>query len=219
MLASLSGLAWMWHTKNKDEAATAHVRIGKSVGMPSIGGSPWKLTSHHNQQVTSSQFATTRQFPLIYFGFTHCPEVCPRELRKISDALALLDKRCKKAASRVAPLYVSLDPPRDTPERMATFLRKYDPRITGLTGDMETVKAMAKDYKVYFARTLGGDDENYILDHSVIAYFLSPDNVCIDFFGANVTAPEMAARIHTHLTKNENKDKEEGCPECESLKK
>ncbi len=161
------------------------------VGVPGVGG-PFTLVDQDGRTVTERDFAGATH--LVFFGFTHCPDVCPTTLQQISDVLAALGDRGK--AVRVA--FVSVDPERDDPASLKTYLSSFDPRITGLTGSPEQVSAAEKAYRAY-AKKVPGKDGDYTMEHTAIVYVMDGRN---HFLGAldlsrppEDSAAQLAKRI------------------------
>ena len=138
------------------------------VGVPGVGG-PFTLTDQDGRTVTERDFAGSTH--LVFFGFTHCPDVCPTTLQQVSDVLAALGD--KGRAMRVA--FVSVDPERDDPASLKTYLSSFDPRITGLTGSLDQVVAAEKAYRAY-ARKVPGKEGDYTMEHTAIVYVMDGQN-------------------------------------------
>ena len=142
----------------------------------SIGG-PFKLVDQ-NGQVVTDQDLKGRPF-LVFFGFTHCPDVCPTTLFEVSEIFRALGPD----ADRTRALFITVDPERDTPAAMKDYLSSFDPHLSGLTGDPAEIAAVAKAYRVYFKK-VPLDEGNYTMDHTAIVYlmdktgrFVSPFNI------------------------------------------
>ena len=140
-----------------------------------IGG-PFKLVDQ-NGQVVTDQDLKGHPF-LVFFGFTHCPDVCPTTLFEVSEILRALGPD----ADRTRALFITVDPERDTPAAMKDYLSSFDPHLSGLTGDPAAIAAVAKAYRVYFKKV--PLDEGYTMDHTAIVYlmdktgrFVSPFNI------------------------------------------
>ena len=151
-----------------------NVRANLGLGLPSakttgralIGG-PFTLTDHTGRRVTDRDFAGRPM--VIFFGFTNCPDVCPSGLQVLSAALDKLGPKAEK----LAPLFVSVDPERDTHERLAQYVKSFHPRIIGLTGTPEQVDNVARAYRVYFKKAPSdGSTGSYSIDHSSIFYIM-----------------------------------------------
>jgi len=158
----------------------------------SIGG-PFALTDQFGQRRTDEDFAG--QLKLIYFGFTYCPDVCPTELQAMSTALDLLDADAEK----VTPIFITVDPERDTVEQMEAYAAYFHPRLVALTGTPEEIAAVAKAYRVYYARVETGQEGAYTMDHSSFIYLMGPDGRYLTHFGPGTAPEEMAETIRQHL--------------------
>jgi protein SCO1 len=161
---------------------------------PFLTGAPancsFALLDHHGHAVTDADYRG--RFLLIYFGFTHCRVVCPRALARLSDALALI----RDLAERVQPLSVSVDPARDTPEVMKSFLETRYPRFTGLTGSREQADAAKQTFRVFAERAADPDDPNgYAVPHSALSYLVGPDGKYIAHFADTLDRDELARRL------------------------
>ncbi len=157
-----------------------------------IGGS-FTLTGETGEEVSSDDFAG--QYRIVYFGYTFCPDVCPVDAQVIGRAMQLLEERDPGKAGAIVPLFVSVDPGRDTPEALAEFTDNFHPRMIGLTGTREQIDRVTQDYGVYYA--LGEDDGsgNYLVDHSNNAILFGPTGDPIAILsvdrGAETVADEL----------------------------
>ncbi len=131
---------------------------------PSAIGGPFQLVYQDGRKVTQDDFKG--QPALVFFGYTHCPDVCPTTLFELSEILRKLGP-----AAKVRGVFVTVDPERDTPELMKTYLSSFDPRIGGLSGDRASIDAMLKTYRVY-SKKIPGEGEGYTMDHSAIVYLM-----------------------------------------------
>ena len=183
-LASVAGLAIAagiaWYQVRMAETMT-------SAGSAAVGG-PFTLTDHTGRTVTDAAYRGRWQ--LIYFGYTYCPDVCPTELSVMSQALDAMGP----TAEKVQPLFVSVDPQRDTVPHLAGYVSLFHPRLVGLTGTPEQVAAAAKAYRVYYAKVPVKDagPENYTMDHSSFIYLMGPDGSFRGVYPAG-TKPEAIA--------------------------
>ncbi|MEO1200676.1 MAG: SCO family protein [Pseudomonadota bacterium] len=151
-----------------------------------IGG-PFELTDHQGQTVTEADFAGKPS--LVFFGFTHCPDICPTTLYDITLVLQELGDD----ADRLNVLFVSVDPERDTPDFLGTYLSSFHPGITGLTGTAEQVAEVARSYRAYYRR-VPLDNGDYTMDHSAVVYMLDAEGTFISPF-VHDRAPEESAAI------------------------
>ena len=161
------------------------------VATSSVGG-PFTLVNQDGKTVTERDFAGATH--LVFFGFTHCPDICPTTLQQISDVLAALGDKAR--AMKVA--FVTVDPDRDTPESLKTYLGSFDPRIVGLTGSPEQVAAAVKAYRVY-SRKVPTKGDDYTMEHTALVYVMDGQNRFIGALNlqrpADETAAELAKRI------------------------
>lgn len=170
------------------------VRGSKSVGTPTIGGA-FTLVDHTGKTVTDGDFKG--KFSLVFFGYTYCPDVCPTALSTMADALEILGDD----GAKVQPLFVSVDPERDTPEQLSMYVRHFNPRLVGLTGTPEQAAAAAAAYRVFFRKVEeeGADADDYLMDHTAIAYLMGPDGAFKVHFSHTVDVETMARRIKEFL--------------------
>ncbi len=155
----------------------------QSAGKVPIGG-PFKLTSHEGKPFTEADLKG-KPF-VVFFGFTHCPEVCPTTLYDLTQDMAALGKD----ASSLQAAFITVDPERDTPELMKTYLSSFDPRIVGLTGTEEEIAAAARAYKIYYRKV--PTDGGYTMDHSATLFLMDSKG---EFYGtSNFQEPEETRR-------------------------
>lgn len=152
-------------------------------------GGPFTLTDTAGKTVTEKDFAG--RYRLIYFGFTFCPAICPTELAKITAAM----KDIGPLADRITPVFITVDPDRDTPEVMGKYIQMFDKRLVGLTGTPEQIKQAAKAYKIYYAKVDDPKLTEYTMDHSSFIYFIDPDDNLLAIFRSQDDAAAMAAKI------------------------
>lgn len=136
-----------------------------------IGG-PFILTNQEGRQVSDKDFEG--KYRLIYFGFTYCPDVCPVDLQLIGQALRKLEKSDPGLAAKVQPVFISVDPERDTPPVLKQFVTAFHPRLIGLTGTPAQIADVAKRYGVYYSKQDGAGAKDYMVDHSRVALLFGP---------------------------------------------
>jgi cytochrome oxidase Cu insertion factor (SCO1/SenC/PrrC family) len=175
-----------------DEPSAEQLVQALLSGQASVGG-PFELTDHTGRPRTDADFRG--KLLLIYFGFTHCPDACPTELLSISLALEKLGL----AADAVQPLFITVDPQRDTPAVLANYVSSFHPRLVGLTGEPAAIKAVARAYKTYFARSAGGSADNYSVDHTGFIYVVGPDGRYRGFLPPQLTPDQIAEAIRPQL--------------------
>ena len=136
------------------------------------------------------------RWSLLYFGYTSCPDVCPTELQTMAEALDALGP---DLAGRVQPVFVTVDPERDTPERLADYVKLFHPRLMGLTGTPAQVVQAARAFRVYYAKARSGDGDAYLMDHSSFVYLLDPEGAVRALFRPGTTADDLAAALRRRL--------------------
>lgn len=137
-----------------------------------IGG-PYTLTDQNGRTVRDSDFAG--QYRLLYFGYSFCPDICPVDLQKLMRGLLQFEKAAPKLGAKVQPLFVTIDPARDTPEALGAFVSRYHPRLLGLTGTPEQIAQVAKEYVVVYNKVEGSAPDRYLMAHTQIAFLMGPD--------------------------------------------
>lgn len=159
-------------------------------GAGQIGG-PFELVSETGETVTDEDVIDRPA--LIYFGYTFCPDVCPLDTARNAAAVELLESR----GHMVKPVFISIDPARDTPEVLAEFTDYLHPRMVGLTGSEDQVRAASEAYRTYYRaqEPEAGAEEFYLVDHSTMTYLTLPGHGFVEFFRRDVTAEEMANRV------------------------
>jgi protein SCO1/2 len=161
-----------------------------STGVAAIGG-PFSLTDQTGKPVTDQTYKG--KWLLVFFGFTSCPDVCPTTLNQVAQVM----DRLGPLADQVQPLFITVDPARDTPAVLAQYTAAFGPRIVGLTGTPEQIAAAAKAYRVYYAKVDQGSD--YTMDHSAILYVMRPDGKYEAFFAADAKADDMTAKLKSWI--------------------
>lgn len=160
-----------------------------------IGGA-FKLNDQTGKIRTDADFRG--QLILVYFGFTYCPDICPTDLQQIGLAMEQLGDDAKS----VQPLFITLDPERDTSEHLAQYVPLFHPRLLGLTGSIKDVSQAADAYRVYYKRvSTGSKPDDYTVDHSAFIYLIDRDGKYLGFFPPGTDAPRLVEMIRPHLTR------------------
>ena len=165
----------------------------ESSGAALVGG-PFELVGTDGKAVTERDFRG--RYMLVFFGFTHCPDICPAELQVIAQALEKLGDKGKK----VVPVFITLDPERDTPQAMAEYVKSFGRDFVGLTGSPEAIADAAKAYRVAYAKVENKDSAGgYSVDHSALVYLMDPDGKYVTHFSYGTGADELAEKLNKIL--------------------
>ena len=164
----------------------------RGVPAPAAIGGPFQLTDQSGATVT--QKALQGRPTLIFFGFTHCPDVCPTSLFEISEILRVMGKD----ADRVNAYFISVDPERDTKAAMKDYLSSFDPHLKGLTGDPEAMAKVISEFRVY-AKKVPLKDGDYTMDHTALIYLMDRDGRFVSPFNLKRKPEEAAADLKRYL--------------------
>lgn len=192
VVAALIGGVWIATKFRATDDQFAQCRESQVAGAVKIGG-PFELVNAKGETVTDTDVLTAPS--LIYFGYTFCPDVCPLDNARNADAIDLLQARGKM----VTPVFISVDPKRDTPEVVGDFAANLHERMIGLTGSPEQVKAASKAYKTYYEAHDTEGDDYYSVDHSTFSYLVLPEHGFVEYFKRGDSAEDMADRIGCFL--------------------
>lgn len=187
LVGLVAGTAWFTLRPTSDDPFASCRESVVAGGAGTIGG-PFTMVDETGTTVTDSD--VFRRPSLVYFGYTFCPDVCPFDAARNAEAVDILDAR----SIEVTPVFISVDPDRDTPEVLAEFTDLIHPRMIGLTGSEAQVLAATKAYKTYF-RINDPDEEYYLVDHSTFTYLVLPETGFVEFFRQDVSADQMADRV------------------------
>jgi cytochrome oxidase Cu insertion factor (SCO1/SenC/PrrC family) len=176
-IGAVVGLVWHW------DARQAQTSAGEAL----IGG-PFILTDQHGKRVTEKDFAG--RYMLIYFGYTFCPDICPTSLTTMA---AALDRLPQEQAEQVVPVFITVDPARDTVEQLAAYAPLFHPRLVALTGSEDEVREAARAWRVYY-HVPDEEGDDYLVDHSTFVYLMGPDGSYRTHFGID-TSPEKMAEV------------------------
>lgn len=151
-------------------AATAR-DSGPPLAGASIGG-PFTLTDQDGKTVTDQSFPG--KYRIMYFGYTYCPDVCPTAMQHLGQAMRTLDKQAPAVSAKIVPIFVTVDPARDTPAVLKQFVSAFYPRLMGLTGPARTIRKVADEYHVFYQKQPPSPGGGYLVQHSSFAYLMSP---------------------------------------------
>jgi protein SCO1/2 len=154
----------------------------------------FELTDHLGKRRTDGHFRG--KLLLVYFGYMFCPDICPTDLQMIAQALDQLGS----AGDAVQPLFVTLDPERDTPEKLASYVPLFHPRLVGLTGTPDEIRRVARSYKVYYAKTSQTGMSTYLLDHSAYIYLVDADGRYVGFLPPGTSPDRLVEVIRSHFS-------------------
>lgn len=157
-----------------------------------IGG-PFTLIDQDGRTVTDRDFAG--KYRIVYFGYTYCPDVCPTDVANIARGVQAFAKRDAAQAQRIQPIFISVDPARDTPAVLKPFVRAFDPKLIGLTGSPEAIAAVAKAYGVAYQLHTPNASGAYLVDHSRAAYLMGPDDKPIALLSQEGPADKIADEL------------------------
>ncbi|XP_018530424.1 LOW QUALITY PROTEIN: protein SCO2 homolog, mitochondrial [Lates calcarifer] len=160
-----------------------------------LGQGNYSLLDHRGRRRTKSDFLGS--WVLLYFGFTHCPDICPDELDKLSAVVSALDQ--EPSLPPVQPLFITVDPERDDVAALARYVKDFHPRLIGLTGTPEEVKHAGQDYRVYANAGPKDEDGDYIVDHTILIYLISPDGLFLDYYNRTKTQEQITDNIRNHM--------------------
>jgi protein SCO1 len=164
-----------------------------------IGG-PFSLTDHDGKGVTDRDFRD--RFMLIYFGYTYCPDICPTNLQVMGTALSALGAKDQNAVARVTPIFITIDPQRDTSELLKEYVANFHPNMVGLWGDDAQTKAMADAYRLHFLKVVpeGSAPEDYLMSHSSITFLMGPEGELVTLFPHDTSPEKMEAVLGKYLS-------------------
>ena len=161
----------------------------RGTGRALIGG-PFTLTDQEGKAVTEADFSG--RYMLVYFGYTFCPDVCPMELQSMTEALDILGPK----ADTIVPVFITVDPERDTVAVLAEYAENFHESLRALTGKPGQIRAATRAYRVYYKKADESDDsDDYLMDHTSLVYLMGPDGEYVTHFTFGTSPDDMAARI------------------------
>jgi protein SCO1/2 len=185
LLVALVAAGALWHLGDLRAHNTVEsVPTGETVTL----GGPFSLTDQNGIVRTEKDYRG--KYTLVFFGYTYCPDVCPTTLAVMSAALDKLGAQ----ANRIVPLFITVDPKRDTPEKLKSYLSSF-PRFVGLTGDTKDIAAVAKEYRVYYREHPAENGGEYTVDHSGVVYLMDPGGAFIANYSLETSPEAMAADL------------------------
>ncbi len=190
LVAALAG-GILWYESNQVP------RLGQvvSTGQADVGG-PFRLTDQSGKTVSDSDFRG--RYMLVYFGYSFCPDVCPTTLAIMGQALDKLGADGK----RITPVFITIDPERDTPKVLGDYMKAFGPDFIGLTGSAEAIKDIEKKYRVYAVKKPidpADPKHGYGMDHSSVIYLMGPDGRMIAFYDEAIRADDLAKDLKAKI--------------------
>ncbi|MAU47099.1 MAG: SCO family protein [Yangia sp.] len=191
-LVLMMGGVWYWTRPGGD--VFADCRSSAVAGGAGAIGGPFELVNAQGETVTDADVFTEPS--LVYFGYTFCPDVCPFDVSRNAEAVDLLAER----GISVTPVFISIDPERDTPEVVGDFAYNMHEKMIGLPGSPEQVQAASQAYRTYYKKQ-DSEDEFYLVDHSTFTYLVLPEQGFVEFFRRDVTPEDMAEKSACFIDK------------------
>ncbi|MEE8224000.1 MAG: SCO family protein [Alphaproteobacteria bacterium] len=189
-------VAWalVFLVKDRRPTRPAQGPVIMLTGAADIGG-PFRLIDHTGKRVTEADFKG--RYMLLFFGYTHCPDVCPAELQTMGRAM----DRLAAKGDNIVPVFISVDPERDSPAILKAYVAAFHPSMVGLTGSAAEIKTAAKAYKVYYRKQPGAKpgDTKILMDHTSFIYLVGPDGKVVALIRGG-TRPEVLAKELARLT-------------------
>ncbi|KAI7850686.1 SCO1/SenC-domain-containing protein [Circinella umbellata] len=176
----------------------------KAYGKPKIGG-PFNLINAENGQRFDSTKELGGKFYMVYFGFTHCPDICPEELDKMAEVVDI----AKEKKEPLVPVFITCDPRRDSEEIVKEYVKDFHPDMIGLTGDQDEIRKVAKSFRVYVSSPPSVEEgEDYLVDHSIFFYLMDPDGKFVDCYAKDTTAEEVVSSYEKYYKEYYDNQKE-----------
>ncbi|XP_034983482.2 protein SCO2 homolog, mitochondrial [Zootoca vivipara] len=189
------GILAGWLYLREEKLRQGKLRRIEELRKLALGQGDFRLLDHTGRPRSKADLRGS--WVLLYFGFTHCPDICPEQLEKMSRVVELLDG--ESHLPRVQPVFITVDPERDDVPAVAKYIRDFHPRLLGLTGTPEQVREVGRAFRVYASAGPRDEDGDYIVDHTVIMYLLSPDGLFLDYYNRNKTEAQIAKSVQGHM--------------------
>lgn len=184
---------WLLHSEKQQKLQQQRVKQLRKVA---LGQGNFSLLDHKGQHRSKKDFLGS--WVLLYFGFTHCPDICPDELDKLSAVVGALDR--DTSLPPVQPLFITVDPERDDVPALARYVRDFHPRLVALTGTAEEVREAGRDYRVYASAGPKDEDGGYMVDHSILIYLVTPDGLFLDYYNRMKSQEQIEQSVRNHIT-------------------
>lgn len=175
---------------------------GPGAGEPPLKGAriggPFTLTDQNGHSVSDRTFAG--KYRIVYFGYTHCPDICPNDLGVIGQAMRRLEKEAPAQAAKIQPIFITVDPERDTSAVMKEYTSAFHPRLLGLTGTPQQIAAVSKEFAVYSSKQPPQPSGGYAVDHSRMSVLMGPKGEPIALLPSDQGAPQVEAELRKWVT-------------------
>jgi len=188
VLIAIIGGTWFATRQTGPEDQFAECGAAQVAGGNNVIGGPFELVNAKGETVTDKDVITSPS--LVYFGYTFCPDVCPLDNARNAEAIDILQEN----GHMVTPVFITIDPQRDTPEVVGDFASNMHERMIGLTGSPEQIKAASLAYKTYY-KAHPAEDDYYLVDHSTFTYLVLPEHGFVEFFKRGDTPDEVADKV------------------------
>src|SRR5689334_22780360 len=170
VLAAFVAAGALWYLGDvRSHGKVQSIPTGETVTL----GGPFSLTDQTGATRTEADFRG--KYMLVFFGYTYCPDVCPTTLAVMSEALKMMGQR----ADKIAPVFITVDPKRDTPDKLKSYLDSFGPQFVGLTGSTQDIANVAKEYRVYYREQSPDQKGDYAVDHSGVVYLMDPNGMFV----------------------------------------
>ncbi len=197
-LVTIAASAWItWRLIDGDRPPKGEA-LSVAVQSPVSIGGPFTLINHKGETVTDASFHG--RYMLVFFGYGYCPDVCPTELANLAAAMDYLGP----AADKVQPVFITVDPARDTPEYLAQYVAHFHPHLIGLTGTEGEIRKVAKAYRVFYAKAPSEKTDEYLVDHSSFVYLMGPGGDYVAMFRHQTDPQEMADAVARFIASGRN---------------
>lgn len=197
LVVALVGGAWLgaWLLLRREKEAELRRRRLQQLRQAALGRGSFSLLDHRGRRRHKQDFLG--QWLLLYFGFTRCPDICPEELTRLGAVVAALERDA--ALPPLQPLFITVDPERDDVAALSAYVQDFHPRLIGLTGTPQEVREAGQDFRVYASAGPKDEDGDYLVDHSVLLYLVSPDGLFLDYYNRSKSLDAITQSIAKHM--------------------
>jgi len=207
-LAVMGGCYIYFRESVKKEAAEKALREQRKLIREAKMGGDWSLTRCYGDFSRGGSDDLKGNFALLYFGFTHCPDICPEEIEKMCKVVDITDEN-KDLTKKLLPVFITLDPARDSPAIVKKYCEEFSPKMLGYVGSLDETKETTSNFKIYFGHGPVDEDGDYIIDHSIHTFLIGPDGLLMDYYGQSKQAVDMAASVAKRMLKWDEDEKRE----------